>query len=115
LNYSHRKTQEDGTERSEEEYHISSGGLEADGRDFLNWPNLDVFVGDRVEFEILATSHASPAPTKKPHDGDAVAHSKKDYVRHMVKQLGWELIEHGPSPPLSESAQSNSGDSTPVS
>lgn len=101
LNYMHRKAQGDSDECSEEEYHMSSGGLDTVSRDFVNWPNLDLSVGDHVELEILASSNASPAPTRKPHDEDAVAFSKKDYVRTMAKELGWELIEHGPSSPQS--------------
>ena len=101
MNYSHRKARGDGNECNEEEYNMSSSGLDAASSDFLDWPNLDVSVGDRVQLEILATSNASPAPTRRPHDEDAVAFSKKDYIRQMVKQLGWELIEHGPSSPQS--------------
>ena len=109
MNYSYSKSQGDGNECNEEEYHMSSGGLDADSRDFLDWPNLDVSVGDRVQLEILATSNAIPVPTRRPHDEDAVAFSKKDYIRQMVKQLGWELIEHGPSSPQNESGEGSLG------
>jgi hypothetical protein len=94
VNYMNRRPQVDKDECVEDHYHMSSGGIDNTTGDYVDWPRLELAIGDHLEFEILAASEASPPASRRPHDGDAAEYSKKDYIRSMAKKFGWEVIEH---------------------
>ena len=91
VNYMNRKT-EGGD--MEDQYHMSSGGIDNDTGDYVDWPRLEISAGDHIEFEILDATIAQPPASRRPHRGDSEEYSKKDYIRSMAKEFGWEIIEH---------------------
>ncbi len=109
VNYMNREAGEDGDGYMEDEYHMSSGGIDNVTGDFVDWPRLDLSVGDRIEFEILESSNPFPPATRRSHGGDAAAFSKKDYLRSMANEFGWEIIEHEASPEINQSEQADAG------
>ena len=91
LNYMGRRS-EDSCE-DEDEYQLCSGGIDNEAGDYVNWPVIDLKVGDNVELEIVEESEASPLAERRPHDGREAEYSKKDYIRRMAKEFGWRVIE----------------------
>lgn len=79
---------------AEDDYHISFGGIDNATGEYVDWPRIDLVIGDRIELEILESSEPFPPAARRSHGGDAAVYSKKDYIRSMAKQFGWEVIEH---------------------
>ena len=94
LNHMNRRPEPASGEQVEDDYHISFGGIDNATGDYVDWPRIEIAIGDRIELEILESSDASPPASRRPHGGDAAEFSRKDYIRSMAKQFGWELIEH---------------------
>jgi hypothetical protein len=94
LNHRNRRPEPATGQEAEDEYHISFGGIDSATGDYVDWPRIELIVGDRIELEILESSYPRPPATRRPQGGDAAEYSKKDYIRTMAKQFGWELIEH---------------------
>jgi hypothetical protein len=94
LNHMNRRPEPADGHEVKDEYHIAFGGIDNITGDYVDWPRIELIVGDRVELEILESSDSFPPASRRPHDGDAAEYSKKDYIRRMAKQFGWELIEH---------------------
>jgi len=97
LNYMNCKPQVDGDDCVDEGYHMSSGGIDNTTGDYVDWPRIELAIGDRLEFEILDASDACPPASRRPHE-DAVKYSKKELIRSMAKEFGWEVIEHEEPP-----------------
>lgn len=94
VNYMNRNTKADDLEEPEDEYHMSFGGIDNTTGDYVDWPRLEIGVGDRIELEILEASDPCPPASRRPHGGDATEYSRKDYIRSMATKYGWEIIEH---------------------
>lgn len=93
LNYRNGAS-EDELDEDKEEYHLLSGGIDKTTQDFVDWPRLDLSIGDRIELEILEPSESLPPAIRRHHAGEPDAVSQKDYIRAMAKQWGWKIIEH---------------------
>ena len=113
LNYINRRPQVDKDECMEDGYHMSSGGIDNTTGDYVDWPRIGLAVGDRLEFEILDVSEACPPASRRPHDGDAAKYSKKDYIRSVAKEFGWEVIEHEEPSKIPQSEQDGAGQGWP--
>jgi hypothetical protein len=94
VNYRISLPESDNEQRTEDGYHMLVGGIDNATGDYVDWPRIEIAVGDRIEFEILATSDAYPAASRRPYEGNDTESSQKDYIRSMAKKFGWEVIEH---------------------
>ena len=105
LNHMNRRPEPATDQVAEDDYHISFVGIDNATGDYVDWQRIDLFIGDRIELEILESSEPFPPAERRPHGGDAAVYSKKDYIRTMAKQFGWEVIEHAPPEQTNPSEQ----------
>lgn len=57
LNYMGRQTE---SGRKEDEFHMSCGGIDNVTGDRVNWGELEIAEGDRIEIDILKASESEP-------------------------------------------------------
>jgi len=93
VNHSNRHPEPESDQQEKDEYNLSFIGIDSATGDYVDWPRIELNIGDRIELEILNGSDAHPPALRRPHGGDATAYSKKDYIRSMAKKYGWEIIE----------------------
>lgn len=86
LNYMSRK-------EGEFDFHTSFGGIDNTTEDYVDWPRVDLSVGDKVEFEILDSIIADPKPTRRPLER-YTQQLEEENIKAQAAKLGWKIIEN---------------------
>jgi hypothetical protein len=75
--------------------HLHVGGLNSSTQEHVRWQDRSLRMGDEIRIRIVSRESAD-APTKRiPREPSKELESKKGYVRHYAKELGWEIRESG--------------------
>lgn len=59
----------------------------------LRWVDCDVTVGDEILVKVVEQPTADEPSMRKREDPDLHVKSRKEYIRQVVKELGWTLTE----------------------
>lgn len=51
-----------------EAFHMSFGGIDNSTSDYVDWPRLEISVGDRIELEILEDSVSIPPASRRAYE-----------------------------------------------
>jgi len=74
-----------------QEVELRVGGLISPTREHVDWVNRDISVGDEIRIRIVDAGLIDE-PSKRHRPDPAVQlKAQKNYVRHMAKDLGWEV------------------------
>jgi len=76
-----------------DEYHVAFGGIDSTTSECVDWPKLEIRVGDRIEIEILEASVSCPPESRRGHRTSVSDFSRKEYIRSMATEYGWKIIE----------------------
>jgi len=86
LNFMSRSTvTTDRTER-EEEFHMSFGGIDNSTNDYVDWPRLEISIGDRIELEVIKDSISIPPASRRPYERED--HNKDCSNKQQLEQGG---------------------------
>jgi hypothetical protein len=81
--------------RDRRRVHLEVGGLDSSTQHHVRWQDRKLRVGEEIRIRI-ANGNRADAPTKRfPHDPSQEFESKKRFVRHYAKELGWDIRESG--------------------
>jgi hypothetical protein len=75
--------------------HLHVGGLNTSTDEHVRWQDRNLRVGDEIRIRIANRKRADPPTKRFPRDPSKELESKKRYVRHYAKELGWEIRESG--------------------
>jgi hypothetical protein len=75
--------------------HLHVGGLNTSTDEHVGWQDRSLRVGDEIGIRIANRKRADPPTKRFPRDPSKELESKKRYVRHYAKELGWEIRESG--------------------
>jgi hypothetical protein len=75
--------------------HLSVGGLDTLAEEHVRWQDRNLRVGDEIRIRIANRKQVDPPVKRFPRDKSKELESKKSYVRHYAKELGWEIRESG--------------------
>jgi|HubBroStandDraft_6_1064221.scaffolds.fasta_scaffold217439_2 hypothetical protein len=74
---------------------LQVAGLNSATREHVEWQNRTLRVGDEIRIRIANRKQVDPPIKRFPRDQSKELESKKRYVRHCAKELGWEIRESG--------------------
>ncbi len=87
--------------KEELELHLYVGGLTSPSKETVTWiRNHPLQVGDKVEINLREVPAVDAPETRETNDPDRELRARQDYVRAMVKDLGWNLQETSGRPKL---------------
>jgi hypothetical protein len=78
------------------ELNLQVGGLQNDERGsalHMRWTDATLRLGDEIRIHVVDVSRVDPATTEYRDDAGTDIEKKKTYVRHVAKELGWEIRE----------------------
>ena len=70
VNY-RKESADDGNPNPVEDYHILSGGIDNASSEYVDWPRIELSVGDQIEFEILPEAIADPPASRRDTPRDS--------------------------------------------
>jgi len=68
LNFMSRSADTSKRSELEEDFHMSFGGIDNSTSDYIDWPRLEISIGDRIELEILKDSVSIPSASRRPYE-----------------------------------------------
>jgi len=84
------------SERQPVELALHVGGLKSDDREpglHLRWIDANVRVGDEIKIQVIDVAQVDAATTEFHDDPETDFEAKKNYVRQLARELGWEIRE----------------------
>jgi len=75
--------------------HLHVGALDSSTEEHVRWQDRNLRVGDEIRIRIANRKRADVPVKRFPRDPSKELESKKRYVRHYAKELGWEIRESG--------------------
>ena len=87
---------EGGSEKEPVALTLEVGGLKTDDRTpalHMRWIDTSVRVGDEIKIQVIDAPRADAATIEYRDDPVKDLEGKKNYVRQVAKELGWEIRE----------------------
>jgi hypothetical protein len=75
---------------------LAVGGLKSDDRApalHVRWIDTALRVGDEIKIEVIEAQRVDPPTAEYRDDPAKNFEGKKNYVRQLAKELGWEIRE----------------------
>ena len=82
------------TDAVEEELELGVGGLIAPTEEHVSWEKeRPLQIGDEVTIKIITAENVDEPSIRQLRDTTKEFDAKKDYVRRLAEELGWQIVE----------------------